>query len=190
MRHRDQNKIRALREATIDIVNRDGFATSSIHKIAKQAGVSPATLYVYHANKDELLVATFMELKLEMSAYLMAEFDAALPIRQNLFSFWQRLFHYVQDHADQYHFMDQFTYSPFIKQADGQVLEQPYLPLYKAIDDAIAQGEIAKAPREMLLAFILSPPVFMASSRLSKGFKATAKQLESAFLMAWKAITP
>ncbi|MBU0970455.1 MAG: TetR/AcrR family transcriptional regulator; helix-turn-helix transcriptional regulator [Proteobacteria bacterium] len=42
------------------------FAASSVSKIAKEAGVSPATIYVYHKNKEDLLVSTYIEIKKNM----------------------------------------------------------------------------------------------------------------------------
>ena len=63
MRVKDDIKQDALFEATVKLVNEIGFAASSVSKIAKEAGVSPATLYVYYKNKEDLLVSTYIEIK-------------------------------------------------------------------------------------------------------------------------------
>ena len=56
MRTKDGIKQEALFEATVKLVNEIGFASSSVSKIAKQAGISPATIYIYYKNKEDLLV--------------------------------------------------------------------------------------------------------------------------------------
>ena len=63
MRTKDDVKQEALVEATVKLVNQIGFAASSVAKIAKEAGVSPATLYIYYKNKEDLLVSTYVEIK-------------------------------------------------------------------------------------------------------------------------------
>ena len=45
MRVKDEVKQDAIIEATIKLVNEIGFVSSSVSKIAKEANVSPATLY-------------------------------------------------------------------------------------------------------------------------------------------------
>ena len=50
MRTKDDQKKEALFKATIKLVNEIGFASSSVSKIAKEANVSPSTIYVFFKN--------------------------------------------------------------------------------------------------------------------------------------------
>ena len=84
MRVKDEIKQDALFEATVKLVNEIGFAASSVSKIAKQANVSPATLYVYHKNKEELLVSTYVRIKQFMGLSVQKNFDDSQPIRDIL----------------------------------------------------------------------------------------------------------
>ena len=63
MRIKDENKQEAIRQATIKLVNEIGFASCSVSKIAKEADVSPATLYIYYKNKEDLIVSTYIDIK-------------------------------------------------------------------------------------------------------------------------------
>ena len=67
MRVKDDEKQEALFEATVKLVNEIGFVSSSVSKIAKEANVSPATIYVYYKNKEDLLVSTYIAIKLDLS---------------------------------------------------------------------------------------------------------------------------
>ena len=53
MRTKDEEKQDALFEATVKLVNEIGFAASSVAKIAKEANVSAATLYIYYRNNQK-----------------------------------------------------------------------------------------------------------------------------------------
>ncbi|MCK4754383.1 MAG: helix-turn-helix transcriptional regulator, partial [Calditrichia bacterium] len=63
MRVKDEFKQDALFNATVKLVNEIGFVAASVSKIAKEANVSPATIYIYYKNKDDLLVSTYIEIK-------------------------------------------------------------------------------------------------------------------------------
>ncbi|WP_094092917.1 TetR/AcrR family transcriptional regulator [Paenibacillus physcomitrellae] len=42
-------------------MNEIGFAETSISKIAKKAGVSAATIYIYYENKEDMLSKIYFE---------------------------------------------------------------------------------------------------------------------------------
>ena len=98
MRIKDDEKRKALFEATVKVVNDIGFASSSVSKIAREANVSPATLYVYYENKEDLLVSTYIDIKLNLSRAILKDFDATLPIRDILQNFWLNMFDYISCH--------------------------------------------------------------------------------------------
>ena len=80
MRTKDDKKQEALFLATIKLVNEIGFPATSVAKIAKAAGVSPATLYVYFKNKEDLLISTFIEIKLDMGMAMLEGVDEKKPL--------------------------------------------------------------------------------------------------------------
>ncbi|WP_338064009.1 helix-turn-helix domain-containing protein [Marinobacter fuscus] len=55
MRQRDDSKRIAFLEATVREVADHGFSATSVGKIAKAAGLSPATLYIYYEDAVHLL---------------------------------------------------------------------------------------------------------------------------------------
>ena len=82
MRVKDEIKQDALFEATIKVVNEIGFASSSVSKIAREAGISPATIYIYHKNKEDLLISTYVEVKKKLGQALLKGFDPSLSQTQ------------------------------------------------------------------------------------------------------------
>ena len=60
-RAKGQRRRRAIIDATLRVVERDGVASVSHRNIAREAGVPPASIAYYFASIDELLVATLLE---------------------------------------------------------------------------------------------------------------------------------
>lgn len=57
------DKRNALVKATIELVNNSGFHATPMSKIAKMANVSPATIYLYFENKQDLINQVYIEVK-------------------------------------------------------------------------------------------------------------------------------
>ena len=106
MRVKDEVKQKALFEATIKVVNQIGFASSSVSKIAQEAGISPATIYVYTRNKEDLLVSTYVEIKRNLGHALLKDFDDSLPIRDILKKVWFNGFEYVSKYQAHFNFTE------------------------------------------------------------------------------------
>lgn len=100
MRHKDENKQDAIIKATIKLVNEIGFVASSVAKIAKEANVSPATIYIYYKNKEDLLVSTYIDIKQKLSTAIIKDFDESQPIRDILKKMWFNSFDYTSKYHD------------------------------------------------------------------------------------------
>ena len=61
MRIKDDNKKNAITKAVISLSNEIGFSNVSMSKIAKRAGVSSSTLYVYYENKDDMFSKVYAD---------------------------------------------------------------------------------------------------------------------------------
>ena len=61
MRTRDYEKQQRIKEAMVRLILREGINGASVSKIAREAGVSPATIYIYYTSKEDLLQRTDLE---------------------------------------------------------------------------------------------------------------------------------
>ena len=61
MRNRDLEKQQRIKRATVELILREGIAGASVSKIAKRAGVSAATIYVYYNSKEAMLSEVYSE---------------------------------------------------------------------------------------------------------------------------------
>ncbi len=188
MRTRDDEKKEALFQATIKLVNEIGFVSSSVSKIAKEAGVSPATIYVYYKNKEDLLVSTYIDIKLSMSRAIMNDFDNTLPIRDILKNVWFSMFEWISNNLEYYKFMEQFSNSPYSSLVDHQALEQYFIEVITVLERGKKEKIIKNVDWHLLGAFMYHPISGLANPNYRKGFELTEEDIETAFTMAWDAI--
>ena len=188
MRTKDDEKEAALFEATVKLVNEIGFAASSVSKIAAEAGVSPATIYVYYKNKEDLLVSTYISIKLDLSKALLKDFIDKLPIRDILRNVWFNLFEYISNNLEYYKFVQQFSSSPYSSLVNRQEVEQYFEPLTKVLQTGIEQKIIKNVSFDILTAFMYHPITVLANPSLCRDFELTEENIETAFTLAWDAI--
>lgn len=100
MRKINEAKRQAIIEAVYHITYNEGITNLSIAKIAKQVGVSKATMYVYYDNKTDMLGKIFLNVKELMDEGL----DSLLSPE---FSFEQRVKNVLT------HFADKFVKYPY-----------------------------------------------------------------------------
>lgn len=188
MRVKDEIKQDALFRATVKLVNEIGFASSSVAKIAREAGVSPATVYIYYKNKEDLLVSTYIDIKKAYSAAALKGFDENLPVRDILKRAWFNFFAYISENPADFQFTEQFANSPYTDLVDEKEIDRLLMPLIQVMYRGIEQKIIKDVNFDILTAFILYPILTLANPKLCTQFKIEQKDIETAFQLAWDAI--
>jgi len=188
VRIKDEIKQLAIIEATVALVNEIGFASSSVSKIAKRANVSPATIYIYYKNKEDLLVSTYVSIKTCLGDALMADFDPSIPLREALIKAGINLFNYISSQPDMFYFAEQFANSPYNDLVDKAQIEAAFQPLFELLQKGIEDKIIKDVPFELLHSHLYFPIFNLANPRLNPNFKASPENIKTVMSMAWDAI--
>jgi AcrR family transcriptional regulator len=85
-----------LMAAALDLFVERGFASTRLEDVAKRAGVSKGTLYLYYANKEELFKAVVRDTIVPVigdaeDTVASFEGDSAALLRDILFGWWERI---------------------------------------------------------------------------------------------------
>lgn len=187
MRTRDDKKQEALFLATIKLVNEIGFAASSVSKISKEAGISPATLYIYFKNKEDLLVSTYLEIKETMSIAMLEGFDEHLPVHDIFHRVWHNMFIYASQHHAEFRYTEQFANSPYSGLVDKKRVQEHFEPLLRMIQRGINEKILKDVSLDVLGAFMFHPILVLANPNHCSTFEPTGENIETAFRMAWDA---
>ncbi|MCE1188761.1 MAG: TetR/AcrR family transcriptional regulator [Ignavibacteria bacterium] len=188
MRFKDEAKQEAIINATVKLVNEIGFVYSSVAKIAKEANVSPATLYIYYKNKEDLLVSTYIEIKKSLAMALARKLNTSLPLRDIFEQMWIEGFNFVKENPDYFRYTEQFANSPYSDLVNNKELEAHFAPIHRLLAQGMEQKVIKNVHPDILTVFIFFPIMTLANPKLCKAIVLDEKTIKQAFSLAWDAI--
>ncbi|MDB2385293.1 TetR/AcrR family transcriptional regulator [Polaribacter sp.] len=182
------DKRNALIKATIELVNNNGFHATPMSKIAKMAKVSPATIYLYFENKQDLVNQTYLEVKTKYTHFVFQDHDIQTSVKTGFELIWKRIANFNNNECEYSFFLNQCNNTPIIDEPsrkEGIKHLQPLLDLWKR---GKKEGVIKPIPDHILYACSINPLSFLMMVQKQGEFKMTKQHLEDAFLTAWDSI--
>ena len=113
MRTRDENKELTIREKALEMAVKDGFDGLSMQKLAKAAGVSPATIYIYFKDRDDLILQLWLQEVKKMVDATLEGFDPSMRFDEGLKIQWLNRAKFCMQNPTSMHFLEQIKYSPY-----------------------------------------------------------------------------
>ena len=182
------DKRNALVKATIELVNNDGFHATPMSKIAKMANVSPATIYLYFENKQDLVNQTYIDVKAEYTKYAFETYDENMSVEAGFELIWKRIADFKLKECEHAMFLAQCDNSPMIDEASRQQgikHLQPLLDLWKRGKE---EGVIKPLSDYLLYAYAINPLSFLMMIQKRGVFQLDKDHLEEAYQSAWSSI--
>ena len=189
MRPKDDTKREAILKATMVLVNTYGLAHTSMSKIAREAGVSPATIYIYFEHKEHLLISLYLEVKREMNRAVRDSVDEELDIPEAFRLMWENLYAYYLAYPDHFVFAEQFCNSPIVDAIQQNDVEDFFSPFRQLIARGQDEGLLKMVPMDLLVAFAFQPLTQLAKQHVKEGSAMDDDDLEAAFSCAWDAVS-
>lgn len=135
MRMKDDEKQKSIKKAVVELILEEGFHGASISKIARAAGVSPATVYVYYENKEVMMRSIYMEYAEESFEFLLQQISPNMEGRQLIEALIKGYYNYIIENGEIFHFVEQFRSCPSLQEGchnlQGPVLLNNILTHYK-----------------------------------------------------------
>ncbi|WP_433939845.1 TetR/AcrR family transcriptional regulator [Paenibacillus lautus] len=188
MRYRDDNKVEAIFDATIQLINEIGFSDTSISKIAKRASVSAATIYIYHENKEDLLYKTYLKIKGKMSEKMFQGVDHTRTVYERFEAIIRNYVDFIQSYKEYFLFLEQIMNSPLPQKWCLEDTASQFQPIFEMFDAGIRQGILKKEDINMLVVYSILPIAELLKPHLKNGTILNSNQLDSAIKMSWDAI--
>ena len=157
MRTRDENKIEAIYREALKMVVNEGFDGLSMQRLAKLAGVSPATIYIYFSDKEDLLLQLHKRELDKYFAYILEDFDPEMDFAAGLAIQWKRRAEYVIKHSDEAHFMEQFKFTPLQPKAVSMRDKRFTDIMHRFVSKAILNKELVVMPFEVYWSVAFAP---------------------------------
>jgi AcrR family transcriptional regulator len=157
MRVRDENKLQDIRKKTLEIFAKEGFDGFSMQKLAKAAGVSPATSYIYFKDKEDLITQVWLEETKTMMAATLENFHPDMPFSEGLRIQWINRAKYYLKHPIKMDFMEQVKHSPLSEKCN-QLMGNDFRNIMKQfVTNAIKRNELVKVPLEVYWSIAFAP---------------------------------
>ena len=198
MRQRDELKELALREKAIEIIINDGFDGLSMQKLAKAANVSPATIYIYFKDREDLIEQVIQEEALKMSEAMLKDFDAEnMGFEEGLRRQWENRAEYFLSNPIRLQFMEQMRNTPVYEKS---VKMDPKFTtaMHTFARRAIERNELVKLPIEIYWSIAYAPLYQLVKFHLARKpmfaspekFVLTEEKMEQALQLVLKALRP
>lgn len=130
----------------------EGIQNLSTHKIAKAAGVSVGTIYLYFKNKDELLDQLVHFLFYEFHHYLEQYYQPELPIFEQYQLLWRATLNFIRHNPTVVQNMHQYESIPRFQTLVSTCIDENVLSWNKFITRGKQAGVFADLPNYVLLA--------------------------------------
>lgn len=157
MRTRDANKENSIREQAIEMVVKEGLDGFSMQKLAKAARVSPATLYIYYKDRDDLINQIATEISLRLMESSLQGMHPKMSFADGMQIQWKNRLKFYLEHQLEIEFVEQIRYSPLYESIRQVIREKFGDILGSFVMNAINRGELVPLPFEVYWAVAFAP---------------------------------
>jgi len=182
------DKRNSLVKATIELVNNSGFHATPMSKIAKMANVSPATIYLYFENKQDLVNQTYIEVKSQYTNYAFETYHKDMSVEVGFELIWKRIADFKLKECENAMFLAQCDNTPMIDEVSRQEGIKHLQPLLDLWARGKKEGIIKPVSDYLLYAYSINPLSFLMISQKRGSFQFDKTHIEEAYQAAWSSI--
>lgn len=157
MRPRDPRKEKSIRRKALESIVRSGLDGFSMQDLARAARVSPATLYIYFKDRDDLLFQVYREQAELMTEEVLRGFDPDGPFADGLRVQWQNRARHALAHPLEARFLEQVRHSPYFAPFQARLASTFSATMKRFAVNAIARKEMRPMPPEIFWALVYAP---------------------------------
>ncbi|MFD0898419.1 TetR/AcrR family transcriptional regulator [Loigolactobacillus binensis] len=188
MRKKNPQNLIAIKNAVYDITINDGYQNLSMSKIAKQANVPQATIYLNYESKEKMLTSIYVETR-----DMLASHTKVVAKPPNVEKEIKRLFtNYCQalwDNPKQALFMNIINNTPELIETNVyQALTNRNHDIIDLIKYGQQIGQIENLTLDVIVAFTFNALNSLLEVTYTRNLNLTREQIEKATNLCWKVI--
>ncbi|WP_435353139.1 TetR/AcrR family transcriptional regulator [Emticicia sp. SJ17W-69] len=157
MRIRDENKEQIVKQKALELLVSQGFEGFSMQKLARAANVSPATLYIYYKDKEDLVVSIGREISENLNREIFKGFDPNLSFAEGLRVQWRNRANFMLSHQLEMVFYEQIKNSTFREAIAENIVSEFKEKMSIFARNAIQRGELNPMPVEVFWSVAFAP---------------------------------
>jgi AcrR family transcriptional regulator len=157
MRTRDENKVDLIYQKAIEMIVKEGLDGFGVNKLAKAAGVSPATIYIYYKDREDLIMQVTLRASKRMLDESMKDFDPDMSFEEGMKIQWRNRARYFLEYPLETEFIEKMRYSRLY----DKVFEQLHTGFKETMGrfhhNALNRKELLKLPFEVFWSVAFAP---------------------------------
>ena len=122
-----------------------------MQKLAKLANVSPATIYIYYKNREDLLNSLFNHVQREFTTHALKNFNPEYTLAEGLALQWKNRLEFILKYPTYFQFFEQFRNSPLINHKSVEKSDFKD-NMMRFVKNAIKRGDLLKMEPEIFWA--------------------------------------
>ncbi|MHA2246886.1 MAG: TetR/AcrR family transcriptional regulator [Candidatus Hodarchaeales archaeon] len=187
MRPKNQTKYNAIVNNSLELVKELGFTGISISKIAKQANISPATIYIHFKNREDLFTKLYAKIRTDMSNGALKGVHEEMDVEQVFKSIWVNSFSYNLNHPDYLIYREKFEQTPMMENIKSEDFK-----LYNYVNNLFQRGIKEQIIKDLsiplLTSFAFIPIITLLNFHFEGVINMDKKHITEACEIAWNAI--
>ena len=188
MKLKDENKTRDIYAATLKLVKENGLAGITMQMVAKEAGLATGTLYIYFANKEELIGKLFDVCVKNTAANIFRNYNAQDPFKVGFRKIWDNMLQQRLSNFNESIFIEQCFHSPFVDEDTRITIKKMFDPMFKLLERGKEEHLIKNIDTFWLVAFMTGTINEIAKRIIYFNKKATKDILDTNFQLCWDGI--
>ncbi len=144
MRFRDVKKAVQVKQKAIDLIVKGGVDAFSMQKLAKAAKVSPATLYIYYKDKEDLISKLGSEAAQLLVDATLLGFTEDMEFEEGMYIQWKNRSSFAINNPDINIFYDKLRHSSYSHKLTDQIRSSFKNPMKNFILKAIREKKLRK----------------------------------------------
>ncbi|MEO3408028.1 TetR/AcrR family transcriptional regulator [Mucilaginibacter sp. CAU 1740] len=196
MRPRDEYKEQQIRQKGIEMIVKEGLDGFGINKLAKAAGVSPATIYIYYKDKEELITRLCIDVADKMMGFSLQNFSPQMDFAEGLKVQWDNRLNYFLQHPLDMEFIEIMRYTNFYEKVSQMLTNNFGAILGQFMRNAEEKGQLVPLPFEVYWSVAYAPLYqlikfhMQGNSYINSSFTLDDKLMDKTLKLVLKALKP
>lgn len=189
MRTKDVAKQDKITETVLQLTMENGLAALSFDKLAKRAGISTGTPYVYYQDKTDMLSHIYVQVWRMLQTGLQEAIDSGRTTGEKLFFGLRHLAQMLLAHPQEAHFFLSVLHAPEFVSAEAlRCNSLPSPPLLAVYQEAIARRLMKTDNMDYINAMLFGPLFLILQQHRDNGTTAVMAEVEKVLDLAVSAV--
>lgn len=189
MRTKDVAKQDKITETVLQLTMENGLAALSFDKLAKRAGISTGTPYVYYQDKTDMLSHIYVQVWQMLQTGLQEAIDSGRTTGEKLFFGLRHLAQMLLAHPQEAHFFLSVLHAPEFVSAEAlRCNSLPSPPLLAVYQEAIARRLMKTDNMDYINAMLFGPLFLILQQHRDNGTTAVMAEVEKVLDLAESAV--